>query len=287
MEFPKIKTPEEIKEIEEKRARVSALRKMDNKYEDSIKKLAEHEGDYRSELKKRLEKRGHQELLEDAGFVNEEADIYSDETLEKMEAEKKVGIDGLTGLKRRSAFLGEASKIINIEIRSGADFSVLMLDADFFKKINDDFGHPAGDSFLVQIAEIIKRNVRKADLVCRYGGEEFVILLPDTEKDGALTVAEKIKESMENNIFKIENNEGDEVELKGKTLSIGCVVSSQMKEYQDFKKRQKEGRKDPDHFNSQDFLEKMIRCADEALYRSKNSGRNKVTLYEKIKVEVL
>lgn len=109
--------------------------------------------------------------------------------------------DPLTGLYNRRKF----DEIIRDEIAvSGPvlrESSLIMLDIDYFKDINDSFGHPAGDSILVQFSRLLSENIRKGDSVCRLGGEEFIILLPGTPESEAVAVAEKLREFIEHHIF--------------------------------------------------------------------------------------
>jgi diguanylate cyclase (GGDEF)-like protein len=124
-----------------------------------------------------------------------------------------------------------------------------MLDADRFKKVNDTYGHPVGDQALVHLAQILTRKIRVTDLVGRYGGEEFMLLLPATTLDGARVIAERIRRTVMNTPVVVE---GQSIRL---TVSMG-VVSNKTEEVQDF--------------------ESMLKQADGLLYRAKRSGRNRV-----------
>jgi diguanylate cyclase (GGDEF)-like protein len=101
--------------------------------------------------------------------------------------------DALTGLYNRHYFDREAQRQISAWRRYGQPLSLLMLDIDHFKRINDKYGHPAGDAVLKALAEILTAHTRDLDTACRYGGEEFVVLLPFTDVDGALAKAEQIR----------------------------------------------------------------------------------------------
>ena len=132
--------------------------------------------------------------------------------------------------------------------RYGSTFSIVMIDIDFFKKINDSYGHNLGDEVLVELCNLITKNLRKTDSFARWGGEEFVCLLPDTDAHGALTLAENIRKKVEEKHF---------YHIGHITISLGVYQMS------------------PRDVFVGDIIEK----ADKALYKSKNSGRNKVSLW--------
>jgi diguanylate cyclase (GGDEF)-like protein len=125
-----------------------------------------------------------------------------------------------------------------------------MLDADNFKSYNDRFGHVAGDVALTELAKVIRSQVRDVDIVCRYGGEEFSVVLPETDSAGAFVVAEKVREAVANHLFP----DGDGVACTTLTVSIGLATF-------------------PTH---SDGREALLREADDALYRAKNGGKNRV-----------
>jgi len=128
-----------------------------------------------------------------------------------------------------------------------------MVDVDFFKQVNDQYGHDVGDTVLKRVADILNKSVREADIVVRYGGEEFIVLLVDVEKGKSVEIAEKIRKKVENMVIHT-----DGVTLK-KTVSIGVS----------------EFPHDSDRFWQ------CIKFADIALYRAKETGRNKVVRFEK------
>lgn len=263
LENPEKHTPEEIKEIEKTRKRVEDLRKTDEEDEDSIHDLAEREGVFRDKLSERGLKGKDADDL---------ADDFSDETLEKIEAQKKVKkaereifIDHLTGLYNKGAIIGELPMVLSLMRRKGETSSFLMLDIDYFKEINDTFGHPAGDQMLKDVANLIKNEVvRKSDWAFRYGGEEFLVFLPLEKLDNAKEVAEKIRKKIENKVFEIKVN--GEVKKIKTTLSIGCSDTSKTEKN-----------------NVSEIIEDAISEADQALYQSKRDGRNRVTPFNKIK----
>ena len=166
----------------------------------------------------------------------------------------KVNYDALTGIYNRRYMEETITMQIKTLSRSGAQFSLLMLDIDYFKKYNDTYGHSEGDICLKTVAAIIAESVnrRPDDFVARYGGEEFTVIMPNTDENGARYIAEKILGDIrEKNIAHKANEAASCV-----TVSIGGTTGS-------VNHRQK----------SDDY----IRRADEALYCSKNNGRNQYT----------
>ncbi len=163
---------------------------------------------------------------------------------------EKASTDPLTGLFNRRQFETMARKEISKSWRYKTPCSILMTDIDFFKKINDTYGHQAGDEVLKNVAYHLKANLRDTDVLARFGGEEFVILLAQTEDAVSMIVAERLRESIENSVTRFGNHEINV------TISIGVAPAK--------------------YFDS---LDNCIKGADEALYQSKNNGRNRVTIY--------
>ena len=157
--------------------------------------------------------------------------------------------DGLTDLYNHRYFQDQMRMQLGQSMRYGAPFSLIIIDIDFFKKFNDTYGHQAGDAVLKQVAQLLKSSVRTTDIVCRYGGEEMSIILPNTSKEMALNTAGKICNKVASNKFKINNNQDSVV-----TISLG--VSSF-----------------PEDGNTPS---EIIEAADKKLYQSKNNGRNQV-----------
>lgn len=164
---------------------------------------------------------------------------------DKNRFQKLSYTDYLTTLNNRVSF----SEIANIElersIRYGHCFSILLIDIDYFKKVNDTYGHNKGDEILKNLSLLIKDNLRKNDIIARWGGEEFICLLPETNRESAVIVAEKLRITVEQYSFE----EVDKV-----TISIG--VYEKMWEFE--------------------TLEEIIDKADIALYKAKSLGRNRV-----------
>lgn len=160
-------------------------------------------------------------------------------TAEKNYYAELAIIDGLTGLYNRRYFKGVVEHEFSRLRRNGACLSFLMIDIDNFKIYNDTKGHPAGDELLKKAAEVFKGSVREEDVVCRYGGEEFVIMLPGTDKKGSQIVAERIRVQISLYI--------------STTVSVGIATFPE------------------DAPDSQSLLNK----ADGALYKAKQTGKNK------------
>ena len=174
-------------------------------------------------------------------------------TINKLKVQEKelkllASTDPLTKLYNRRYFTEASEHILDLAKRNGKDLSIIMLDIDEFKKINDTYGHKIGDDTLVSFAETLKEHTRKSDVICRFGGEEFIILLPETDVNGATRIAQKIREVIEELIVKID----EKIELKF-TVSIGLSQVNVEKE---------------------ETIEAAINRADEALYSAKKSGRN-------------
>jgi diguanylate cyclase (GGDEF)-like protein len=160
--------------------------------------------------------------------------------------------DGATRLYNRRFLEEFIDKSSEQALRSNISYAILMIDIDYFKMVNDTYGHDSGDIVIKSLAEILQETIRKADLAIRYGGEEFLVLLYNTTPEGAVQVAEKIRARFNEKKYHFGN---DTVE---KTLSIGVS-----------------------HFPSHaDSIWKVIKYADLALYEGKHTGRNRVIQFE-------
>ncbi len=157
--------------------------------------------------------------------------------------------DALTGLHNRRYMEGHLGTLVNQSIQSGRPLSVLVADIDFFKKVNDTYGHDCGDNVLREFAARMRRNTRGIDLACRLGGEEFVIIMPDTELGRAMHVGERLRSCIEAELFSI----GHDRTLKV-TASVGVATLER----------------------SDDTPETLFKRADMALYAAKREGRNRV-----------
>ena len=159
--------------------------------------------------------------------------------------------DPLTSLYNRRYFEEEVFNRILCAKTAHEDYSVLMIDADHFKRVNDTYGHKVGDKVLIELASTAEKALRETDIVARYGGEEFVIFLEKVNADKAKVVAERLRESIA--AIVVYSDEGEEVRF---TVSIG-VSSSEVS----------------------DNVETLIKTSDEALYRAKQTGRNRVEIF--------
>lgn len=154
--------------------------------------------------------------------------------------------DNLTHLKNRRFFEDRLSYLLDLYEKEGVPFSICLIDVDEFKRFNDTFGHLAGDFVLKELAKIMESHIRNDDLVSRFGGEEFIILLPSVGVDVAIDVIERLRMAVEDH---------DWIDRQV-TISCGlteCIIGD-------------------DH-------ESILRRVDDALYRSKENGRNRVTLH--------
>ena len=166
------------------------------------------------------------------------------------EVEENSRRDAMTGLYGRQYFMEQAKKEFSRAKRYNTSFSILLIDLDHFKNINDTYGHLAGDEVLQSFAERMSATLRNVDLAGRYGGEEFVLLLPSTDLEGAATVAERIRAVAAD--YKVPTSSGE--------LPISCSVGVAQ-------------------FSQTDSdLNGLLERADKALYVAKNEGRNQVKL---------
>ena len=158
--------------------------------------------------------------------------------------------DSLTGLHNRRYVTAHLESMIRQSLEKGKSLALLMIDIDFFKKVNDTHGHGAGDEVLRGVAERIKRNFREFDLPARIGGEEFVVVMPDSRLDVAVSVAERLRSKIAETPFVVSG----EVETIAVTVSIGVALTKA----------------------SGDSADDLMNRADEALYEAKGSGRDRV-----------
>ncbi|MBX3234068.1 MAG: GGDEF domain-containing response regulator [Labilithrix sp.] len=173
------------------------------------------------------------------------------------ESQRLATTDGLTGLMNRRAFVANLRREMDRAMRTGTATSVLLLDLDHFKAINDTHGHGAGDAVLVAVAQTLQRVSRTYDLVGRWGGEEFVIALPGTDEERALIVAERMRDAIEKLV--VTNARGTPMPL---SASIGAAELS------------------PGPVG--ESLDSLVDRADRAMYSAKVGGRNRVCRAEKI-----
>jgi diguanylate cyclase (GGDEF)-like protein len=161
-----------------------------------------------------------------------------------LHLEQKAFTDDLTKVYNRVKFCDMFEYEFMRMQREKTNLSLLMFDIDFFKSINDTFGHKVGDDVLVNLAIVVQKTIRKTDIFARWGGEEFMILLPSTDKEGAILLAEKIRSRIEEHDFGL---------AKSITVSIGITVVS-----------------------PEEQLDVILLRVDAALYSAKHSGRNTI-----------
>ena len=176
---------------------------------------------------------------------------YADRLRHNVQLSLEMAItDQLTGLHNRRYMSRHLDTLIASARKSGKPVAFVIMDIDFFKSVNDTYGHDIGDEVLREFASRISANVRGIDLACRYGGEEFVVVMPDTDVPFACAVAERLRKSVESNAFAISRDPG----TLNITVSIGIAGSE----------------------GNNDSADALLHRADQALYRAKREGRNRV-----------
>lgn len=187
------------------------------------------------------------------GIIGISRDITS-EHKHKVELEKNMresellaNTDVLTGIANRRSFFDISEKLIKISSRSKAPLSLLMIDIDYFKAVNDTYGHIVGDDILKYVANHIKSRLRDSDVFARFGGEEFIVLLPGTKLKDALDIAEEIRSTFSDTVY-VENK-----------ISIPVKLSIGVSQYKD-----------------ESLMREFIQRVDRALYKAKEKGRNRV-----------
>lgn len=177
---------------------------------------------------------------------------YLDALRARLDQSMELAVtDQLTGLHNRRYMRVQLDSILKRANMGGSGVSVLLCDIDHFKKVNDVHGHAAGDDVLREFGRRLRENIRPMDLACRYGGEEFVVIMPDTPSDQAHAAGERIRQIIAERPFSI--SRGDELKV---TMSGGVATVAS-----------------PD-----DTLDALLKRADDALYRAKSAGRNMIEL---------
>ncbi len=166
-----------------------------------------------------------------------------------------VSTDTLTGLYNYRYFSSVIMQELERSQRTGQATTLIMLDADHFKKVNDTWGHEIGNQALKLIASCIKNNIRKIDIACRYGGEEFAVILPSTDIVTSIQVAERIRSAVESSLLEIDGKEGE-------TESISLTISLGISSYS--------------NFQSEYDWHQLVEQADNELYQAKQQGRNRI-----------
>jgi len=185
---------------------------------------------------------------------------FQDITDRKQREQKLIGQanrDPLTSIYNRRYFEEAVPEKIRKAHMAGQPFAVLMIDADHFKNINDEYGHKTGDKVLIEMAQVTERSLRPDDIVARFGGEEFVVFLNNVNEDVAMTVAGRIKDVISGLV--VYSDDGRPVTW---TVSIGVAPSG-----------------------ISDHIDFLIKMADDAMYFAKNSGRNRIEKYDAAKMK--
>ncbi|MGD9078980.1 MAG: diguanylate cyclase [Desulfobacterales bacterium] len=191
-----------------------------------------------------------EELLLRLRRVLKERQLSSERTRMMQKLQKLATTDGLTKLYNSRSFYSQLELEVDRYNRYKHPLSLLLLDIDNFKEFNDNFGHLEGDKVLVRFSQIIKSCLRTNDSAYRYGGEEFTVILPETNGDEAKTVAQRIRSSLESEKFKPIPDKNAQI-----TISIGVT-----------------------QYYPKEELSAFIRRADKAMYLSKKNGRNRVSV---------
>lgn len=179
---------------------------------------------------------------------------------EKEKMYKLSITDGLTGVYNHKYFQEVLTAEIDRSIKYNLSLSLLMIDIDYFKRFNDEFGHQTGDEVISKIATLLKDSARDGDTVARYGGEEFAIILANTGSEGAIIVSERVRKMVES------------LSTDDKKISVSIGIATFPVNIDDY---------NPDTTSNNEIKNEMIKKADIALYASKEKGRNKTTKYEK------
>jgi len=166
---------------------------------------------------------------------------------------RAANIDNLTQLYNKKFFMDVLSKEFSFSRRNRQPLSLMMLDIDFFKKINDTYGHMAGDLVLKTVGQFLQKTLRLENIACRYGGEEFAIILRNVSTETAHSIAERIRKTIE----------AEKIDYLGQIISVTTSIGIATLENSNF-----------------ETIEDLIRTADEFLYEAKEKGRNQ-TIFQK------
>lgn len=167
---------------------------------------------------------------------------------------RSLDMDNLTVLLNQPSFFRLAEAYFHLGIRHGDFFSIIMIDLDHFKKVNDQYNHLAGSAILKQIGQMIKADLRSTDLAARFGGDEFIICLPRTSLSQSRTVADRIREQIESTEFTYKNQKIHQI-----TASFGVTTTRCCQQWK---------------------LDSVVEYADSLLYQAKKEGRNRVCAAE-------
>ena len=179
--------------------------------------------------------------------------------------EELAQIDFLTGLLNRRAFMALANREVANSIRHKQPLSLMLFDIDHFKRINDRYGHGTGDRVLTEVAKAVSKTCRESDLICRWGGEEFVVLLQSATPGEAKLLAARMRETIQS--LSLKSEDGDTIAA---TASFGFISYDGYQETSELNKPE----------NADRLLELLLNKADGAMYHTKNRGRNDITVSE-------
>jgi len=184
--------------------------------------------------------------------------VRQKQELEKMQIELKLlaSQDFLTKLYNRRYFTEASVFILDLAKRNKTESSVIMIDIDDFKNINDTYGHTIGDKVIVELSKLLQEQTRKSDILSRWGGEEFIILLPNTNSAGAKVLAEKMRQSIGNILLSDDLKKEIDIHF---TISLGISEVDRAVDVN---------------------IENVINRADKALYEAKNTGKNKTCVFK-------
>lgn len=247
---------EEIKNSEKLDEHIETIEKetvLENNLDNLKKKLLEKLTNIKNNLKETCNQRKNQlkKLDTEVNKVKEDINRYKEQIQQLQDTikqfKKEAIVDSLTNIYNRNYLERKYPEEFEKFKRYGQSLSVIMLDIDDFKKVNDNFGHQIGDNVLRYFATVIKNNIRKVDIPFRYGGEEFLILLPHTKLEQAMVVANRIHKELNDTMFKVKG-----LSLKV-TASIGVTEARE-----------------------NDSMESLIKRVDDLLLKVKKEGKNRV-----------
>jgi len=231
---------------------VNDLKKDISVYLKNIRKQVE-DNRFAEEEKEKISAQGYAQVIGE--LTNTQEELSSLKT-QLEETKSQLLRDSLTGLYNRVAYEDRFQVEVNRSRRTKSPLCLAMLDIDFFKKINDNYGHDVGDRVLRSFSELIQTRIRKTDMFARIGGEEFVLMMPDTPANLALLLVNELRET----ISKCKFHYNDTSFFV--TVSIGIV-----------------------ELHEDDDPEGILIKADKALYKSKENGRNCCTVFEKVDIK--
>ena len=238
-----------VSSIEKNITKSTDLTRLKHDVSANLMEIRKHVEDYKQaeEVKKDISSQSYAKVIEELSRSNKES-----ETLQAQLHESKIQLlrDPLTGIANRLAYDERIKVEFNRWNRTNVPLSLALWDLDYFKKINDSYGHGVGDRVLKLFADIIQTRIRKVDLFARIGGEEFVLIMPDTSIENAMNLNNTLRVMLEECNFHYEGQH--------------CLITSSV------------GIAD---FQSGDTAEAVLEKADKALYESKNNGRNRCTAF--------